>query len=87
MKYTYIPLFLICLIAPAIAQDVSVSCESSTGSLEDTPYSTTERTVIHNGATQLMMFEYYRSVTYIEDCETPTATAAPGTSSEVLTFF
>lgn len=75
------------LIIPIFAQQVSVSCEDvPTGSLDTTPYSTTIRQVVHNGVTEEMLFEYYKSVTYVENCDT-TAVASKSASITTITIF
>lgn len=72
------------LITPIIAQQVSVSCEDiPTGGLDTTPYSTTVRQVVHNGVTEDMLFEYYKSVTYVENCA---STSASSNSASITTI-
>ncbi|CCD24687.1 Aga2p NDAI_0D03730 [Naumovozyma dairenensis CBS 421] len=68
---------LISLIAPALAQTVSVSCETvPTGAtVETTPYSSSTTNIVQNGVTKIGVFEYYKSVTYVSNCD-------PNTSSK-----
>ncbi|CAB4256751.1 similar to Saccharomyces cerevisiae YGL032C AGA2 Adhesion subunit of a-agglutinin of a-cells [Maudiozyma barnettii] len=83
-------LSLTAIIAPIFAQDVSVSVscdEIPTGSLETTPYSTTVRNVVHNGVTEQMLFEYYKSVTYVEDCNPTSLTTTASASATTITIF
>ncbi|SMN22506.1 similar to Saccharomyces cerevisiae YGL032C AGA2 Adhesion subunit of a-agglutinin of a-cells [Maudiozyma saulgeensis] len=82
-------LSLSAIISLVFAQDVSVSvsCDDiPTGSLETTPYSTTVRAVLHNGVSEQMVFEYYKSVTYVEDCNS-TPLAAQSASATTITIF
>ncbi|CAI6511663.1 AIS_HP2_G0018730.mRNA.1.CDS.1 [Saccharomyces cerevisiae] len=63
-----LPLFA--LFAPAIAQGVSVSCERiPSDTLESTPYSVSTTAILANGKSMQGVFEYYRSVTYVSNCD------------------
>lgn len=84
MKFTVVALSLLAAVSPVIAQSVSVSCQTvPAATLESTPYSTTTRNVVHNGVSEEMVFEYYKSVTYVSSCG-PLPTVG-GTST--ITYF
>ncbi|GMM57823.1 Aga2 protein [Maudiozyma humilis] len=83
MKFTA-ALSILAFVAPALAESVSVSCQTvPSPTLEATPYSSTTRSVMHNGVSEEMVFEYYRSVTYVSSCG-PLAT--PGATSTITYF-
>ncbi|EJS43732.1 aga2p [Saccharomyces arboricola H-6] len=70
-------LSLFALLVPGLAQDVTISCEQvPSATLESTPYSVSTTAILANGKAMQGVFEYYRSVTYVSDCDsTPTTTA------------
>ncbi|CUS21154.1 LAQU0S02e07184g1_1 [Lachancea quebecensis] len=56
----------------------SVSCESVStgGTLEATPYSASTATILKNGKEIVGVYEFFKSVTYISDCNPSTRTTS-----------
>ena len=51
-------------------ENESVSCpDAPTGYVETTPYSTMTISLMANGKPAIGLFEYYKSVTFVEDCD------------------
>ncbi|CCF58954.1 hypothetical protein KAFR_0F03580 [Kazachstania africana CBS 2517] len=73
-------------ISITFAADISVSCETvPSASLESTPYSVATKNAVANGESVVAILNYYRSVTYVSNCDntTPTTTPVP-TVTEIL---
>ncbi|CCC66738.1 hypothetical protein NCAS_0A01800 [Naumovozyma castellii] len=78
MQFSNILSIITLAAAPIFAQQVSVSCETvpTGGTVEATPYSVSSANDLHNGVPMVAVIEYYKSITYVSDCNPSTITTA-----------
>ncbi|SCU89247.1 LAFA_0E16886g1_1 [Lachancea sp. 'fantastica'] len=65
------------LVEAAVSSDTIVSCDtvSTGGTLESTPYSSSTASILARGTPAIGVYHFYRSVTYVSDCNPSTRTA------------
>ncbi|CAI4039237.1 hypothetical protein SMKI_07G2160 [Saccharomyces mikatae IFO 1815] len=72
--------FLCCLslfsvLVSVLAQELKISCEQiPSATLESTPYSVSTTAILANGKAMQGVFEYYRSVTFVRNCDSTSVT-------------
>lgn len=64
----------------------TVSCNSvpTGGYLESTPYTTSTKTILKDGESVLGVYTYYKSITYVSDCNPSTSTNDVETTTLVI---
>nr|CAD56299.1 a-agglutinin adhesion subunit [Saccharomyces paradoxus]CAD56300.1 a-agglutinin adhesion subunit [Saccharomyces paradoxus] len=61
---------LFSIFVTVLAQELMSSCEQiPSATLESTPYSVSTTTILANGKAMQGVFEYYRSITYVSNCD------------------
>ncbi|CEP64153.1 Aga2p LALA0_S10e03642g [Lachancea lanzarotensis] len=65
------------LVKAAVSSQTIVSCGkvSTGGTLESTPYSSSTASILARGTPAVGVYHFYRSVTYVSDCNPSTRTA------------
>ena len=85
---TTLLIFMTLLSSTFAGENESVSCpDAPTGYVETTPYSTMTISLMANGKPAIGLFEYYKSVTFVEDCDgtyIPSSTSIPISTSSIF---
>ncbi|SCV02609.1 LAME_0H03312g1_1 [Lachancea meyersii CBS 8951] len=66
------------LVTALVSSETTVSCGTvaTGGFLETTPYSSSTASILARGTPAIGVYHFYRSITYVSDCNPSTRTAA-----------
>lgn len=78
----------ICVLVISTVAFAGESCQvvPTAATLDTVPYSTATTTVVTQGTTQVEIFEYYRSVTYVSKCDDDYSTTSKVGTTTIPVF-